>query len=131
MDNQQTIDRLEDFVERLERVVYGDDYARVPGLLNQVEGLRSDMQSVRSEVQAVRTDIQAVRSRRANLWLWGLGYVTFLVSGLFAMSAFQNMPEVRALLDMPAPVAAVMAAVFALAAVMLFAGGFGWLSRGP
>jgi hypothetical protein len=32
-------------IARLERVTYGDDYARVPGLLNQVEGLRGDGRS--------------------------------------------------------------------------------------
>ena len=110
--------------------MYGDSVAHQPGLLTQVESLRDEVQSVRAEVQAVRTDIQAVRTK-SSPWLLLLGYTTFLISGLFAMTAFYSLPEVRALLAMPAPVAVVLAALFAVAALFLFAGGFGWLSRGP
>ena len=131
LDNERAFERIEAIAERLERVMYGDSVAHQPGLLTQVESLRGEVQSVRSEVQAVRSDIQAVRSKRINVWLWVLGYATFLVSGLFAMTAFYSLPEVRALLAMPAPVAVVLAALFAVAALFLFAGGFGWLSRGP
>ena len=130
LDNERAFERIEAIAERLERVMYGDSVAHQPGLLTQVENLRNDMQSVRAEVQAVRTDIQAVRTK-SSPWLLLLGYTTFLISGLFAMTAFYSLPEVRALLAMPAPVAAALAAAFALATALLVAGGLGLLSRGP
>ena len=130
LDNERAFERIEAIAERLERVMYGDSVAHQPGLLTQVENLRDDMQSVRAEVQAVRTDIQAVRTK-SSPWLLLLGYTTFLISGLFAMTAFYSLPEVRALLAVPAPVAVALAAVFALATALLVAGGLGLLSRGP
>lgn len=128
--DNRSIDRLEKFVERLERVMYGDDYARQPGLLTQVDELRKDIAAVSNDVQAARSEIHSMRSKRANVWLWVLGYVTFLISGMFAMSAFYSMPEIKMLLAMPAPVAVALAVVFAVAALLLFAGGFGWLTHG-
>jgi hypothetical protein len=117
-------------IARLERVTYGDDYARVPGLLNQVEGLRGDLLGLRTDVSTLRNDITTVQQRKPNVWLWALGYVAFLVSGAFAMSAFYSIPEIRALLAMPPPDAVALALVFLAAAALLFAGGFGWLRGG-
>ena len=106
--------------------MYGDMQARQSGLLDQVEGLRNDIAAVRSDVQAVRADLI---THRPQVWLWLLGYVAFLVSGAFAMSAFYSIPEIRALLAMPPPDAVALALVFLAAAALLFAGGFGWLQR--
>ena len=129
-DLERTVDRLGDMIARLERVTYGDDYARVPGLLNQVEGLRGDLLGLRTDVSTLRNDITTVQQRKPNVWLWALGYVAFLVSGAFAMSAFYNLTEIQALLSMPAPLAVSLAVLFALAALLLFVGGFGWLRGG-
>ena len=92
-------------IERLERVTYGDDYARVPGLLNQVEGLRTDIAAVRGDVLSLSGDIAQVKAHKPQVWLWALGYVVFLLAGMFAMVAFAGLPEMRALLSMPAPLA--------------------------
>lgn len=116
-------------IERLERVTYGDDYARVPGLLNQVEGLRTDIAAVRGDVLSLSGDIAQVKAHKPQVWLWALGYVVFLLAGMFAMVAFAGLPEMRALLSMPAPLALSLALVFTVAAALLFAGGFGWLQR--
>ena len=130
MSDNLAIDRLEDIAQRIERVMYGDMQARQPGLLDQVDSLRTDIMGVRKDVQELAAGLHLIQARRPNMWLWALGYVAFLVSGLFAMSAFYNLPEIQTLLSMPAPVAAGLAAVFALGAARLFVGGFGWLSDG-
>lgn len=116
--------QLEASTSRLGRIVFDDPDTHAPGLLSRIEGLNV-------QLTAVSADLQTIKRRRPNLALWGTGYVAFLVSGAFAMAAFQGMPEVRALLDLPAPVAAGLALVFAVAALLLFAGGFGWLDRTP
>ncbi len=128
-DLERTVDRLGTYIERLERVVYGDEYARVPGILAQLDGLRVDVQSVRTDVQSVRTDIAAAKAHGPQIWLWIVGYVAFLISGMFAASAFHAMPELQAIFAIPGPVALALAAIFAGAALVLFAAGFGWLTR--
>ena len=120
----EAFEKQEAITARLERIVFGDPPAHPVGLLQQMEQLSS-------QLEAVRSDLQAVKRRRPNVLLWTVGYVLFLISGMFAMTAFMSLPEVHTALDMPAPVAVGLALVFAAGALLLFMGGFGWLDRGP
>jgi hypothetical protein len=110
--------------DQLQRIVFGDPPAHPVGLLERMERLDK-------RLDEVARALGRVEARRPNLWLWGTGYLVFLVSGAFAMVAFSGYPQVQALLDMPSSVAFGLAAVFALAAALLFVGGYGWLDRGP
>lgn len=96
--------------------MFGDPPAHPTGLLAEIEGLRKD--------------IQAVKNKRPSLLLWGAGYVVFLVSGAFAMTAFYNHPVMRTLREMPADLALAGAILFAALAAVLFVVGYGWLNRG-
>lgn len=117
------VERLEVVSAKLERILYGDKDARRGGLIDEFEGLRKD-------VQTLHADVQRLKARRPNVWLWVGGYVAFMASGLFAMSAIYNQPQVQALLDMPPALALWLAVALAGAALLLFIGGFGWLDRG-
>ncbi len=118
-----TLVRVEASVARLERILLGDPDARHTGMVTQIDGLRRDM-------TAISADIQRMQQRRANPLLWMAGYVTFLASGAFAINAFWQHPQLRALLDMPAPLALWLALFFAAAAALLLVSGFGWLESG-
>lgn len=116
--------QMEASTARLERIVFDDPDTHVPGLLTRMERLNR-------QLETVSNDLQAVKRRRPNMSLWVAGYLAFLVSGGFAMVAFYTLPEVRMALDLPGPIAVGLALVFAVAALLLFVAGFGWLDRAP
>lgn len=119
----EAFEKQEAITARLERIVFGDPPAQPVGLLVRMEQLSS-------QLDAVSNDLHAVKSRRPNRLLWTAGYVAFLVSGLFAMMAFDDTPVVKAALEMPPQVAAGLAFFFAALALLLLMGGFGWLDHG-
>lgn len=114
-------ERLEDTLSRVERILCGDPRERTRGLVTEFEGLRQD-------VQGLRQDMHRLQLQRPNFLLWVSGYVSVLISGAFAMIAFYDLPHVRAMLAMPPHVALLMAALFVLIALTLFAAGFGWIN---
>ena len=117
----EAMDREEEMIARFERILYGDSRERTTGLLAEFEGLRRD-------VQGLRQDMHRLQLQRPNFLLWVSGYVSFLISGAFAMIAFCDLPHVRAMLAMPPHVALLMAALFVLIALALFAAGFRWIN---
>lgn len=124
-DNPRDVEWVEASLARLERLLYGEKDAGYEGLLAAFVGLRE-------EVRGLREELRGMKGRRPNLWLWGAGYVGFLVSGLFAVLAVDGVvmsPEYFYWLDMPAPLALFLALVFAGVALLLFFGGFGWLGE--
>lgn len=120
----ESFTQMEATTARLERIVFDDPDTHAPGLLTRIERLNRQLETFGS-------DLQAIKRRRPNLALWAAGYLAFLVSGVFAMVAFYTLPEVRAALDLPGPVAVVLALLFAVAAMLLFVAGYGWLDRAP
>lgn len=120
----EAFSQLEASTTRLGRIVFDDPDTHAPGLLSRIEVLNQ-------QLTAVSAELQAVKRRRPNVGLWIVGYVAFMISGLFAMAAFHGLQELRAAFDLPAPLAASLALIFSMAALGLFVGGFGWLDRAP
>ena len=120
----ESFTQMEASTARLERIVFDDPDTHAPGLLTRIERLNRQLDTLSS-------DLQAIKRRKPNLSLWAAGYIAFLASGVFAMVAFYTLPEVRASLDMPGPVAVGLALLFAVAAMLLFVAGYGWLDRAP
>lgn len=120
----ESFTQMEASTARLERIVFDDPDTHAPGLLTRIERLNRQLETVSG-------DLQQMKSRRPNLSLWSAGYLAFLASGAFAMVAFYTLPEVRAALDLPGPVAVALALLFAVAAMLLFVAGYGWLDRAP
>lgn len=116
--------QLEASTARLGRIVFDDPDTHAPGLLTRIERLNRQLETVSGE-------LQQMKRRRPNLSLLVAGYLAFLVSGVFAMVAFYALPEVRAALDLPGPVAVGLAILFAGAALLLSVAGSGWLDRAP
>lgn len=119
----EAVDRVEETIARFERILYGDSRERTSGLLTEFEGLRRD-------VQELRQDMHRLQLQRPNFLLWVSGYVSFLLSGAFAMITFYDFPYVRDLLAIPPQVAFFMATLFVLIALVLFSAGFGWINGG-
>lgn len=115
----EAFERLEDTLSRVERILCGDPRERTHGLLTEFEGLRRD-------VQGLRQDVQQLQLRRPNFLLWVSGYLSFLISGAFAMVGFYDHDHMRAVLSMPPHIALSLALFFVLVALVLFAAGFGW-----
>lgn len=118
----EAFSRLEASAARLDRIVFDDPDTHAPGLMTRIERLNRQLETVSS-------DLQQMKRRRPNLSLLVAGYLAFLVSGVFAMVAFYALPEVRAALDLPGPVAVGLAFVFAGTALLLSIAGSGWLDR--
>lgn len=118
----EAFSRLEASAARLDRIVFDDPDTHAPGLMTRIERLNR-------QLEAVSSDLQQMKRRRPNLSLLVAGYLAFLVSGVFAMVAFYALPEVRAALDLPGPVALGLAFVFAGTALLLSIAGSGWLDR--
>lgn len=118
----EAYERLDASATRLDRIIFDDPDTHAPGLMTRIERLNS-------KLDTFSADLQAIKRRRPNLSLWVIGYLAFLVSGLFAMVAFYTLPEVRLALEMPGPIAVAMALLFAVAALLLFVAGFGWFER--
>jgi CHASE2 domain-containing sensor protein len=114
--------RLEASAARLDRIVFDDPDTHAPGLMTRIERLNGQLDTISAE-------LQAIKRRRPNISLWVAGYIAFLVSGAFAMVAFYSLPEIRAALDLPGPVAVAMAVLFAAAALVLFVAGYGWFDQ--
>lgn len=114
------VDRIEAAVSKFERILYGDPPARPNGLLVEFEGLRCD-------VQGLREDVHRLQNRRPNVLLWVAGFVSFVVSVAFGMVGFMNVAGAHDVWNIPGPVSLWLALMFALVALLLFMGGFGWL----
>jgi hypothetical protein len=114
------VERIETAVFRFERILYGDPPAHPHGLLVQVEGMRNDM-------NATQERVLRLERKRPNLWLWLLGFLTFLVSGCFAIVGFVNLALSSAIWDLSPWTAFALAVLFAVISCVLFMAGFGWL----
>lgn len=117
------IDELREIVGEFKRILYGDTAARTNGLVVKFDDLHRD-------VQALRDDVHRLKNRRANVWMWVAGYVSFSASVAFGVVGMINLIDNHNVLGLPAAVALWLAAVLAGLALMLFLGGFGWLDRG-
>ena len=107
---------------QLRRIVFGDPPAHPVGLLERMEQLDKRLEDIGHK-------LQRVEQQRPNIWLWVGGYCAFILSGWFAMAAFWSLDALRAALALPASVAVGMALLFAVAALLMFVAGFGWLDR--
>jgi hypothetical protein len=116
----EAVDRIEIAVNRFERILYGDPPARPNGLIVEFEGLRKD-------VQGLRDDVHRLQNKRPNVLLWVAGFAAFVVSMSFGMVGFVNLAGNHEVWNLPGPVALWLAATFAVVALLLFLGGFGWL----
>ena len=120
------VERLEAVVQKFERILHGDRDARHEGLVDVVASLNL-------EVRKLRDEFQFVKRRRHHLWLWLVGYVCFLVSGMFAILAIggvSSSPELYWMLDVPVALALFLALFFAGVSLLAFVNGFGWLDGG-
>ncbi len=116
----EAVDRIEAAEGKFERILYGDPPARPNGLLVEFEGLRRD-------VQAVREDVHRLQNRRPNVLLWVAGFVSFVAAMVFGMVGFMNVAAGHDVWNLPGSVGLWLAGMFAVVALLLFMGGFGWL----
>lgn len=122
-------ENLLDIVERLDRIVtdlklalYGSPEARSTGLFAEFDMLRT-------RVSQLERDVEAQKARRPNIWLWVVGYWSFIAAAAFGAVAMLNTATDLNLWDAPTPLAATLAIFFAVGALVLFLLGFGWLER--
>lgn len=118
----EAVERLEQVSARLERILYGDKEARRGGLLDEFEGLRRD-------VQTLNEDVKRIKAKRPNVWLWIMGYLSFVASVTFGVVGILNQIDNHNVWGLPAAVALWLAAMLAAGALLMFLSGFGWLDR--
>lgn len=111
---------LRGVVTDLKRVVYGDQVARIPGLLEAF-----DQQQRR--IETLETDVKTLKNRRPMVWIWVLGYLSFIAAWALGAVAMTNRISHLNLLDLPFGFAAILASVLAIVALVLFVAGFGWM----
>lgn len=116
----EVLDATKDVVLQLNRALYGDTQARLPGLFEKVDALSTKLDKISDE-------ITCIERRRPHLANWLLGYFTFcmaVLSGMFAVSAEAHGHQVGWL---PLEVYVVLAVLLALLALLFFLTGFGWI----
>jgi hypothetical protein len=117
----EVMDTLVQVVSDLKLIVYGDEKARINGLL-------VDFGELRRDVAIVKEEVHKLKNRRPQVWLWILGYFSFLAGTMFGVVAILNQIDNHNVFDLPAPVAVFLASMFVVAALFLFLGGFGWFN---
>lgn len=113
------VDELRQITGDLKLIVYGDEKARINGLLVDFGDLRRD-------VALIKEDVSRLKARRPSIWLWVMGYVSFLAGTGFGVVAILNQIDGHNVFDMPAPVAAFLSSMFLVVALFMFMVGFGW-----
>lgn len=113
------VDELRQVVSDLKLIVYGDEKSRINGLL-------IDFGELRRDVAMIKGDVSRLKARRPSVWLWVMGYCSFLVGTGFGVVAILNQIDNHNVFDMPAPAAAFLAGMFVVVALFLFMAGFGW-----
>lgn len=113
------VDELRQVINDLKLIVYGDEKARINGMLADFSDLRRDVASVKDEMGRIK-------ARRPSIWAWVMGYGSFLAGTGFGVVAILNQIDNHNVFDMPAPVAAFLAGMFLVVALFLFMAGFGW-----
>jgi hypothetical protein len=117
-----TVERLEVVTAKFERMLYGEPPERPGGLIAEFQALRDD-------VRKLDADMQRLKSRRTNVWLWIMGYLTFAAGVTFGVVGLLNLIDGHNVLDIPSPVGLWLAAILTMGSLIMFLGGFGWLDR--
>jgi hypothetical protein len=114
------VERFEKVLKDLELIIHGDKSSRYPGLVEEFS---------RSQVRLgnVETELAGLKRRRHNVPLWVAGFTSFVTFIVLLGVALVNFASAANLFDIPAPLAAGLAAFFVVAALILFLGGFGWI----
>ncbi len=114
------LDATKDVVRDLNRALYGDTQSRIPGLFDKVDALSNKLDKLSDE-------IKCIERRRPHIANWVLGYITFCLSvvcGMFAVATEAHGHQVGWL---PLEVYLVLSVLLALAALLFFLTGFGWI----
>ena len=119
----EVLDRVEQAINRFERLMYGDPQTRHAGLINEFESLRSDL-------ARVREDVASMQRRRPNALIWISGYATMFFANGFSVIGLINSIDNHNLLDIQAPIAMGLAVGLTMLAMFLLLGGHGWLDGG-
>jgi hypothetical protein len=107
-------------VEQLNRAMYGEPASRSPGLFDKIDTLSKELEKLSEK-------LERIENRRPNPLSWTLGYISFLIAGIFAVVAISNLLPRYEILNLPPELAAILAIVGAGVALYFFLTGFGWI----
>ena len=114
------LDATKDVVRDLNRALYGDTQARIPGLFDKVDALSNKLDKLSDE-------IKCIERRRPHIGNWVLGYFTFCLSVVCGMFAIATVAHGHTVGWLPLEGYLVAAVLLALLALLFFLTGFGWI----
>lgn len=113
------VQRLDQLVTDLRNMLFGNQETRTAGLLNEVDAIKARLDSL-------TVDVAELKARRGSRGMWTVGYLSLGLAVMFALFGMSGLGG-HTIMDVPAPFALFLSALFVVAAVPAFWEAYGWL----
>lgn len=115
------VEELRSLVGELRRLMYGDTATRSTGLI-------ADFERHERRITALEADVVRITNRKPVVGMWIGGFVAFTAAIVLTAVGFVNAVTPANMLDMTPLLAWSIAACLTVVSLVMFLGGFGWLS---